>query len=344
MSDLDHYNYFLPKEKIAQYPTPQRDHSKLMILNKNSIKHRIFHQIIEEVRAGDVFVINNSKVIATSLEGQKDTGGIVECVFLKEVDPEKSVWECILKGRRMRNGRKIEFLNGKLKGTILKWIKSGQFLVGFSSGTPVKTLLREYASITLPPYIKAPQEDLSRYQTIYASIEGSIAAPTAGFHFTPELMQKIENKGAKFITITLHVGYSTFMHLTDEILVKGKTGEDEYFSIPDESIIEIEKCQNENGHLIAVGTTTLKALESMTNNKAERRQLQGWSNLFISPRYSFKSGVTHMITNFHMPKSPPLLMVCAFVGKERIFKAYQEAIAKSYRFYSFGDVMFADKE
>ena len=344
MADLENYDYFLPKVRIAQHPAIQRDHSNLMLIKKETIEHRIFYQIIEEIEAGDVLVVNNSKVVASSLEGQKETGGRVECVFLREVNPEKMMWECILQGRKMRNGSKIEFLDGKLKGTILKWIKFGQFLIEFQAEVPINTLLRDYASITLPPYIKAPQKDLSRYQTTYASVDGSIAAPTAGFHFTPELMQKIEKKGAKFVPITLHIGYSTFMHLTDEILSDGKIGEDEYFVIPNESIIEIEKCQNENRQLIAVGTTSLKALESAINRKGAITQLEGWSDLFISPGYSFKSGITHMITNFHMPKAPPLLMVCAFAGKDRILHAYQEAIANGYRFYSFGDAMFVDKE
>ncbi len=344
MADLEIYDYLLPKDRIAQHPATQRDHSKLMIVKKDTIEHRIFHQIIEEVEAGDLFIVNNSRVIASSLEGQKETGGQVECVFLREVDSEKATWECILKGRRMKKGTKIFFLDGKLKGTILNWIKFGQFLIEFHSEVPIKNLLHEYASITLPPYIRAPQEDLSRYQTTYASVEGSIAAPTAGFHFTPELIQKIEKKGAKFVAITLHVGYSTFMHLTNEMLTDGKMSEREYFSIARSNIELIEKCRAQNRQLIAVGTTTLKALESATSSNGKITQLEGWSNLFIAPGYSFKSGVTQMVTNFHMPQSPPLLMVCAFAGKIRIFQAYQEALAQNYRFYSFGDVMFVDRQ
>jgi len=342
MADLKNYDYFLSKDRIAQYPATQRDLSKLMIVKKASIQHRIFHQIIEEIEVGDLFIVNNSKVIASSLDGQKESGGRVECVFLKEVNPEGTIWECILKGRRVKKDSKIQFLDGELRGRILNWIKFGQFLVEFQSEVPVKKLLHEYASITLPPYIRAPQKDLSRYQTTYASVEGSIAAPTAGFHFSPELIQKIEKKGAKFVAITLHVGYSTFMHLTNEILTTRKMEEKEYFSIARSSIEILEKCRSENRQLIAVGTTTLKALESATSNNGKIAQLEGWSDLFIAPGYSFKSGVTRMVTNFHMPQSPPLLMVCAFAGKDRIFQAYQEAIAQNYRFYSFGDAMLVD--
>jgi S-adenosylmethionine:tRNA ribosyltransferase-isomerase len=344
MLDLKNYDYVLSKDRIAQYPAAQRDHSKLMIVKKASIDHRIFHQIIEEVEAGDLFVVNNSKVIASSLEGQKESGGRIDCVFLRAVNPEGTIWECILKGRRVKKDSKIQFLDGKLKGHVLNWIKFGQFLIEFQSEVPVKNLLREYASITLPLYIRALQQDFSRYQTTYASIEGSIAAPTAGFHFSPELIQKIEKKGAKFVAITLHVGYSTFMHVTDEMLTTRKTGEIEYFSIAPASIEAIEKCKTENRHLIAVGTTTVKTLEAATSNSGRITQSDGWSDLFIAPGHSFKSGVTRMLTNFHMPQSPPLLMICAFAGRERIFQAYQEAIAQNYRFYSFGDAMLVDRQ
>jgi len=344
MADLENYDYLLSKDRIAQHPATQRDHSKLMIIKKESIEHRIFHQIIEEVEAGDLFIVNNSKVIAASLEGQKESGGVVECVFLREVNPEGHIWECILKGRRVKKDGKILFLDGKLRGRILNWIKFGQFLIEFQSEGPVKKLLHEYASITLPPYIHAPQQDLSRYQNTYAAVEGSIAAPTAGFHFSPELIQKIEKKGAKFVAITLHVGYSTFMHLTNEILTAGKMEEKEYFSIVPSASEIIEKSRAENRQLIVVGTTTLKALETATSNNGKMTQLEGWSDIFIAPGYSFKSGMTRMVTNFHMPQSPPLLMVCAFAGKDRIFRAYQEAIAQNYRFYSFGDAMLVDRQ
>lgn len=344
MKDLKNYDYVLSKDRIAQYPAAQRDLSKLMVVKGASIEHRIFHQIIEEVEAGDLFVVNNSKVIASSLEGQKESGGRIDCVFLRGVNPEGTIWECILKGRRVKKDSKLSFLDGKLKGRVLNWIKFGQFLIEFQSEVPVKNLLSEYASITLPLYIRAPQQDFSRYQTTYASIEGSIAAPTAGFHFSPELIQKIEKKGAKFAAITLHVGYSTFMHVTNEMLTSRKTGEMEYFSITPSSIEAIEKCRTENKQLIAVGTTTLKTLEAATSNNGKITQSDGWSDLFIAPDYSFKSGVTRMVTNFHMPQSPPLLMVCAFAGRDRIFRIYQEAIAQNYRFYSFGDAMLVDRQ
>ncbi len=343
MINLDAYDYNLPKAMIAQYPEERRDFSKLMILNKNQIKHKRFYQIISEIKAGDVIVRNNSKVIASNLKGQKQTGGKVECLFLREIDPTNNLWLCLLKGRKLRSGTKLLFLDGQLQGTVIEWKKFGEFVVQFSSPRTIKEILREHATITLPPYIKVPQPDLSRYQTIYASKEGSVAAPTAGFHFTTELIYKLEKQGIQFVNVTLHVGYSTFMPLTPEILSTHKM-DPEFYSIPPQTIEVIEECQSQNHQIIAVGTTTLKTLESATNNKGKITHPEGWSELFIAPGYSFKSGVTRLITNFHMPKSSPLLMVCAFAGRERILRAYREAISQKYRFYSFGDAMLVDKE
>ncbi len=342
MIDLNAYAYHLPKERIAQRPVTKRDQSKLLIMDKNKIKHIKFHQIVDEIQKGDLLVGNNSKVIASSLDGRKETGGKVEILFLREINHSDNEWECLLKGRKLRIGSKILLLNGKLIGTILKWKKLGQFIVKFTSKTPIQDLLDEYASITLPPYIKTPQEDLSRYQTVYASKDGSIAAPTAGFHFTKDLIQKIEKKGSKFVKITLHVGYSTFMRLDDDILSKNKM-DPEYYSIPQESADVIEECLQQKNRLIIIGTTTMKALESASNKKGAITKLQGWSDLFIAPGYSFKLKIARMLTNFHLPKSSPLLMVCAFAGKERILNAYQEALSKNYRFYSFGDAMFCER-
>ncbi|MFX1296556.1 MAG: tRNA preQ1(34) S-adenosylmethionine ribosyltransferase-isomerase QueA [Promethearchaeota archaeon] len=343
MINLEDYDYFLLKEKIAQHPENKRDWSKLMVITKNQIQHKKFYQITDEIEDGDVIVVNNSKVIAVNLKGKKKSGGRVECLFLREIEPEKKIWECLLKGRRLRPGIEIQFLNGQLKGSILNWKKFGQFLIEFTSESPIKDILREHAAVILPPYVKAPQDDLNRYQTVYASIEGSIAAPTAGLHLTTELIEKIEKIGANFVTITLHVGYSTFMPLNNELLSNYKM-DPEYFSISQPTIKKIQECSDQNNHLIAVGTTTLKALESATNNKGNISRLNGWSDLFIAPGYSFKSNISRLVTNFHMPKSSPLLMVCAFAGRKHIFEAYKEAISKNYRFYSFGDAMLVDKE
>ncbi|NVM28083.1 MAG: tRNA preQ1(34) S-adenosylmethionine ribosyltransferase-isomerase QueA [Candidatus Helarchaeota archaeon] len=343
MIKLEDYDYILPKEKIAQHPAQKRDRSKLLVIIHNQIKHKHFYQIGDEIEKGDVIVVNNTKVISSILKGQKETGGKIEAVFLREIDPQSNEWECLLKGRKLRIGGKILFSNDQLMGTIIEWKKFGQFVVRFSSVKPVEEFLKERGVIALPPYIKAPQDDLSRYQTIYASQEGSIAAPTAGFHFTPELIQNIEKRGAKFVELTLHVGYSTFMPLNNEILLNHKM-EPEYFIIPPDTIATIEECQHQNYRLIVIGTTTLKALESAVNNKGKITKVNGWSDLFITPNYSFKSDISRMVTNFHMPKSSPLLMVCAYAGKERIFNAYQEALSNNYRFYSFGDAMLIDRE
>ena len=341
MNNLADYNYILPKDRIAQKPAEKRDHSRLLVLENKNIKHRQFYQIIDEIEEGDVFVVNNSKVIASTLKGKKETGGKVEILFLREINSQENEWECLLKGRKLRVGGKLNFLDSQLIGTIMKWKKLGQFIVKFTADTPIQALLNEYASITLPPYIKTPQDDISRYQTVYASKDGSIAAPTAGFHFTRDIIQKMHNNGAKFVEITLHVGYSTFMRLDNEILSNGQM-DSEYFTIPTESAAVIEDCLNRNDRLIVVGTTTMKALESATNQNGKIKKLRGWSNLFIAPGYSFNLKISRMVTNFHLPKSSPLLMVCAFAGKERILNAYKEAVSNNYRFYSFGDAMFCD--
>ncbi len=342
MIDLDDFDYTLPKERIAQHPEQQRDFAKLLVMRRDQIKNIRFHHILRELQEGSVLVANNSKVIPTRLAGQKDTGGKIEVLFLREVDSSEKIWSCLLKGRKLRPGIELTLLNGKLTGTIVEWIKFGQFTVKFSSQRPIEEILRDHANITLPPYIKAPQNDLTRYQTIYASAEGSIAAPTAGFHFTPNLIDQIKKKGIKFATLTLHVGFSTFMPLNDEVLSKHKM-DPEYFSIPPQTLETLERSRDELHEIIVVGTTTLKALESATNKDGRISKSEGWSDLFIAPGYSFKANISRMITNFHMPKSSPLLMVCAFAGRERILRAYQEALSRDYRFYSFGDAMLIDK-
>ncbi|MHA1267300.1 MAG: tRNA preQ1(34) S-adenosylmethionine ribosyltransferase-isomerase QueA [Candidatus Helarchaeota archaeon] len=342
MINLEDYDYNLPPDKIAQYPAEKRDHSRLLILTKDQIKHLRFFQIIHEINAGDIIIINNSKVIGTKLIGRKETGGKIECIFLKEIDPTTNRWDCLLKGRKLRIGTRITFFDNILYGIIKEWKKFGQFEVEFFSKRALHEILKAKALITLPPYIKAPQKDLTRYQTIYSCKEGSVAAPTAGFHFTPALMKKIEQKGAKFVQLTLHVGYSTFMPLNEEILQTHKM-DSEYFSISPTAANLINQAVSDQNRLIAVGTTTLKALESATDATGKITKLYGWSNLFISPGYRFNSKVTRLITNFHMPKSSPLLMVCAFSGRNRILKAYQEALSNGYRFYSFGDAMLIDR-
>lgn len=343
MINLDDFDYELPKERIAQYPEKIRDRSKLMVLQQKLIDHRVFYQIVDEIEKGDLIILNNSKVIAANLKGMKETGGKIEILFLKEIDSEKKIWECLIKGKKLRPGVKLILNEGLLKGTILEWKMLGQFIVQFSSNESIKKILNKHAEIVLPPYIKAIQDDLSRYQTVYATMEGSVAAPTAGFHLTHELINKIEKKGGKFSRITLHVGYSTFMSLNNEILSSHEM-DPEYFLVSPSLNRQMQESQDANARIIALGTTTLKALESAVDNKGRINTLNGWSTLFISPGYKFKSRISHLITNFHMPKSSPLLMVCAFAGKDRIFSAYKEALANNYRFYSFGDAMFVDKE
>jgi S-adenosylmethionine:tRNA ribosyltransferase-isomerase len=342
MINLEDFDYKLPKERIAQVPAAKRDQSKLLLLLRDKIKHSQFSEVIDEIRDGDLIIVNNSRVIAANLRGQKETGGKVECLFLREVDAPNNVWECLLKGRKLRPGSTITFLKGRLIGKIISWKKFGQFNIKFTTPQPIRAILKENGSIKLPPYIKTKHKQIDRYQTVYSQEEGSIAAPTAGLHFTPELIRKIEKLGAKFAPLTLHVGYSTFMPLNQTILRTHKM-DPEYFIVPPASAELIKDARFDGNRIIVVGTTTLKTLESATNEKGELGRLQGWSNLFISPGYKFRAKMNYLITNFHMPQSSPLLMVCAFAGRERIFKAYHEALSRDYRFYSFGDAMFIEK-
>lgn len=342
--NLEDYSYDLPPARIAQYPAETRDQSNLLVSKVNRLLHLKFFQIISELQSGDLLVINNSKVVPSQLRGTKETGGKVECLFLRESDSTNQIWECLLKGRNLKVGMQISFLNDQISARIVRWKKFGQFELELSSPHRIQDLLKTHAKITLPPYIKAPHEDFSRYQTIYSSTEGSIAAPTAGFHFTEPLLKQIREKGVYIIPITLHVGYSTFMPLSQEILTQHQI-DAEYFFIPRKSANIInDALQDQKGRIIAVGTTTLKTLESAANGKGKLTKLEGWSDLFISPGYVFKTAVKNLITNFHMPKSSPLLMVCAFAGKERLFAAYREALSRDYRFYSFGDAMLIENE
>lgn len=318
---LDDFYYELPKDRIAQQPTLPRDKCKMLVLNCDDIEHRIFSDIIDYLEDGDALVLNDSKVIKARIFAKKETGGRIELLFIRK-DGEQ--YECLV-GGKVREGTKF-YVNGKEGKIISK--DGGKCIVEL----PID--MEEWEKIgkmPTPPYIKKEIENDSWYQTIFAKKKGSIAAPTAGLHFSSHLMKKLKEKGIKIIFITLHVGLATFLPVKD---IKTHVMGEEYFYVSKEAASEINKAKR----VIAVGTTVVRALESSSKNGVVFPK-SGYTSLFIHPGYKFESPIKAMITNFHMPKSSPLLLVSAFAGRERILKAYNEALKKDYVFLSFGDSM-----
>lgn len=320
---LSDFDYFLPKELIAQSPIEPRDASRLMVLREH-IEHRNFADITDYLEKGDTLVLNDSRVIPAKLSGRKSTGGRVEALVISKKDDE---YQCLIKGKNIHKATELYF--GRFKAEVVEVIKGDikKYVLRFNKNIN----LDEIGEAPLPPYIKKKLNNKERYQTVYSKNEGSIAAPTAGLHFTEELLKQISKKGVNIAYVTLHVGAGTFMPVRNEKHVI----EGEYFSISKEDACMI----NENkGKLIACGTTTVKVLESSCID-GKIIPKEGQSDLFIHPPYKFKSNIHAMITNFHLPRSTPLMLVCAFAGRDRVMRAYREAVANSYRFYSFGDAM-----
>ncbi|MBC7081465.1 MAG: tRNA preQ1(34) S-adenosylmethionine ribosyltransferase-isomerase QueA [Thermoplasmatales archaeon] len=312
------FYYNLPKERIAQFPKLPRDECKLLVVKKDKIEHRIFKDIVNYVEKGDVIVLNNSKVIKAKLHGKKDSGGKVEVLIIKKV---QDGYECLIKGK-ISEGKRI-YINEKECRIIRK--NGSKCVIDLEMDTEE---INRIGKIPLPPYIKS-EVDENLYQTVFATEYGSIAAPTASLHFTEGLLKKLEEKGVKICYITLHSSISTFMNVLEE----------EYYSISPHSAELI----NNATRVFAVGTTTMKALESSSKN-GKVFPSSGWSNLIIDEGYNFCSPVRYLITNFHMPDSPPLKLTTAFCGKERLMRAYEEALANGYRFLSFGDAMLICSE
>ncbi|MDP2910962.1 MAG: tRNA preQ1(34) S-adenosylmethionine ribosyltransferase-isomerase QueA [Candidatus Omnitrophota bacterium] len=334
---LSDFDYNLPKELIAQYPSEKRDESRLLVLNKDTggIEHRIFRDIIEYVAPGDILVLNNTKVLPAQLMGKKETGGKVEALILNTGEGRrvKGEYEALLKPARGCNiGSRILFGDGALKAEVTR-IENGRRFLRFDCSGDLEEMLDKLGEMPLPPYIKrnVSDSDKERYQTVYASKKGAIAAPTAGLHFTKKLLGDIFEKGVNVEHVTLHVGYGTFKPVSVENIKEHKM-EEEYFEIENEVI---EKLKNKSGRTIAVGTTSARVLESEAKPKQSRK---GWTDLFIYPGYEFKA-VDVLLTNFHLPKTTLLMLVSAFCGRGLLFKAYEEAIREKYRFYSYGDAM-----
>ena len=317
---LENLNYNLPRERIAQKPCIPRDECNLLVLNGEKIEHRKFYHILDYLDKGDVIIMNDTRVMKVRLKGRKETGGKLDILFIGK---EGENYKCMIKGK-YREGTK--FYIGNHEGVITKK-EEGICTVDISLEMDE---IEKMGIMPTPPYIKERVEKEEWYQTVFAKKKGSIAAPTAGLHFTDNLLKKIEEKGVKIVFITLHVGLATF--LPPERI--GEAGE--YYEVGEK---EAEIINEAEGKVVAVGTTVVKALESASKNGRVTAS-SGWSNLFISPGYKFQSPINGMITNFHMPKSSPLLLTSAFAGTEKIMRAYEEALKRDYKFLSFGDAMF----
>jgi len=344
---LSDFDYALPKELIAQYPIQKRDESRLLVLHKDTgrIEHRVFKDIAGYFKAGDLLVLNDTKVLPAKLFGRKETGGRVEILILNSIQGDTREYEILLRPARGCNvGSRIIFGGGELKAEVAR-IENGRRFLKFDCNDDLERILDRLGEMPLPPYIKREANDIDRdrYQTVYASKKGAVAAPTAGLHFTKELLMGISKKGVDIEYITLHVGYGTFRPVKSENIKEHKM-EKEYFEIDRDMI---DKLKSRKGKLVAVGTTTCRVLESVaagfsllkgTEQALQLQEQEGWTDLFIHPGYEFKA-VEGLLTNFHLPKTTLLMLVAAFCGRELLFKTYEEAIKEKYRFYSYGDAM-----
>ena len=335
----DDFDFDLPEELIAQTPLSKRDASRLLVLDKQTgeISHKHFTDIIEYMEKGDTLVLNDTKVMPARLYGVKEeTGAIVEVLLLK--DEGENVWECLTKpAKRVKEGTVISFGEGKLKAKCTKVLEDGIRHFTLEYKGILYEILDELGEMPLPPYIHEKLKDKDRYQTVYAKNVGSAAAPTAGLHFTQELLNEIKNKGINIAYITLHVGLGTFRPVNVEDVTKHKMHSEYY--IMSEDVANLLNNTRESGHkIIAVGTTSTRTLETIASLYGKFKGCSGWTDIFIYPGYEFK-GIDYLITNFHLPKSTLVMLVSALAGKDNIMKAYGEAIDKKYRFFSFGDSM-----
>ena len=329
---LEEFDYFLPEELIAKYPIEPRHNARLMVLNRKEgeIKHDIFWNLPLYLEEGDLLVFNNSKVLPARLYGKKATGGKVEVLLTDYITKEE--WYALIGGKGIREDLRISIAED-FEIDILQHIEGGKFKVKLFASDPLKAL-DKYGKIPIPPYLKREEEPIDRvyYQTVFAQVEGSVAAPTASLHFSEELLKRLEEYKIRKAFITLHVSYGTFKPVKVEVIEKHKV-DPEYVKVPQETIDLIKDTKKKGKRVVAVGTTVVRALES-----AGFEAFEGWTDLYIYPGYTFKV-IDALITNFHLPKSSLLFLVCAFGGKEFILRAYNEAVKEKYRFYSYGDGM-----
>ena len=337
---IEEFDYYLPKSLIAQYPSLQRGETSLMVLQRRTgkIEHRAFEDIATCLTSNDLLVVNNTRVLPARIIGKKETGGRIEMLLIPSWNGDKGEWKALIKGSaKVKRGSRIRFAQG-IEGEV-EDLKDGKGKVSFSCRDGVMDILERIGHIPLPPYIKRGDEplDWERYQTVFADRNGSIAAPTAGLHFTHSLIQSLKEKGVRTTSVTLHIGVGTFSPIKT-CDVEDHTMESEWIEISEETAREIDETRTRGGRVIAVGTTTTRALESFSNGNEGVRFGKGMTSLFIYPPYRFRV-IDGLVTNFHLPKSTLIMLVSAFAGKDLLMKAYQEAIHKEYRFYSYGDAM-----
>lgn len=338
MKKSDFY-YDLPEELIAQTPLEQRDASRLLELDRftGEITHKHFYDLPDALRDGDCLVLNDSRVLPARLLGTRSTGGAVEVVLLRDLGDGK--WECLTRpGKKTRPGAELSFGEGVLTATVVDAIEDGNKILQFHYDGIFLEHLERLGKMPLPPYIKEELQDAERYQTVYSKHLGSAAAPTAGLHFTPELLDKIRSRGVKICYVTLHVGLGTFRPVkADDI--QDHVMHSEYCEIPEETAAIINETKQKGGRVIAVGTTTCRTLESFAEPDGTVSKSSGWTDIFIYPGYRFKC-IDALVTNFHLPESTLVMLVSALAGRENILHAYEVAVKERYRFFSFGDAMF----
>lgn len=333
------FNFELPEELIAQTPLAQRDGSRLLTLNKKTGEtgHHHFYDLPSMLRPGDCLVLNNSRVLPARLLGRRSGGGVCEILLL--IDRGDKVWECLVRpGKKLRTGARVSFGEGELWAEVVGEVEGGNRLVRFEYEGIFLEVLERLGKMPLPPYIREELEDGERYQTVYSKVVGSAAAPTAGLHFTEELLKQVKANGVKVCYVTLHVGLGTFRPVKADNLDEHEM-HSEYCMISRETAEMINQTKQEGGRVICVGTTSCRTIESWANEDGTMEEKAGWTNIFIYPGYRFKV-LDALITNFHLPESTLIMLVSALAGRENVLAAYREAVEEKYRFFSFGDAMF----
>ena len=338
MKKSDFY-FDLPEELIAQTPLQQRDQSRLMLLDKHSgaVAHRHFYELPELLHAGDCLILNDSRVLPARLLGARESGGSVELLLLRDLGDGR--WECLSRpGRKTRPGTKLSFGDGELTAEVEAVTEGGNRIVRFCYEGIFLEVLERLGKMPLPPYIREELQDAERYQTVYSRELGSAAAPTAGLHFTPELLDRIRDKGVGVGFVTLHVGLGTFRPVKEEE-IEDHDMHSEFCTIPAETAALINDTKARGGRVIAVGTTSCRTLESFADENGRVRESAGWTNIFIYPGYRFRC-IDALVTNFHLPESTLIMLISALAGREHVLNAYKIAVQERYRFFSFGDAMF----
>ena len=333
------FDFYLPEELIAQTPLEKRDGSRLLVLDKESgaMEHRHFYDLPEYLRAGDCLVLNNSRVLPARLIGTRPGGGAVELVLLRDLGEGR--WECLSRpGRKTKPGTELSFGSGELKATVEAVAEGGNRIVKFDYQGIFLEVLERLGKMPLPPYIKEELQDPERYQTVYSRELGSAAAPTAGLHFTNELLEKIQAMGVKVCYVTLHVGLGTFRPVKEDE-IENHEMHSEFCIIPEDTARTVTETKQKGGRIVAVGTTSCRTLESFAKDDGTLEAYSGWTDIFIYPGYSFKC-IDALVTNFHLPESTLIMLVSALAGREHILNAYRTAVEEKYRFFSFGDAMF----